>query len=317
VFGSPRSFWVMTDRKDASRLKTELGGAILEKQPAGEAQMSHKEIIDALKDNSGDMFSFLCRHLVCLAGTYQPIDANEEPNGPVQPFIYPAWILSICDTWCLVTAGHILKRLDEPLNSKRIRLTGCVLVDSLGPDAVSPLHIPFDYQRLPKFYIEDEEAGLDFGLIALSPYYRGLLEINKILPVTERDWQYQDKLEFGQYMMVGFPKELTEIQSPRNGLIPVSVYPTVIWVTKLENPPDDLPDTRHPRFVGKLSDDFPLDSIVGMSGGPIFGFAKEGDRYWIVAVQSSWLPERKLTFGCPVPVFARLIENLLSDTTNG
>jgi hypothetical protein len=148
------------------------GGAMPDKQPTREAQMNNKEIIDALKNNSGDMFSFLCRHLVCLAGTYQPLDANGEPIGQVQPFLHPGWILSIRDTWCLVTAGHILRDLDERLNSKRIGLTGCILVDSLGPDAVSPLHIPFDYQRQSKFYILDDEAGLDFwvnSFIALLP----------------------------------------------------------------------------------------------------------------------------------------------------
>jgi hypothetical protein len=48
-----------------------------------------------------------------------------------------------------------------------------------------------------------------------------------------------------------------------------------------------------------------------MSGGPIFGFKKteEGLKYWIVAIQSWWDKKRRITFGCRVPTFARLLAN--------
>jgi hypothetical protein len=293
---------------------------VANEQPTGKAQMSHSEIIGASRDNSGERYRFLCRHLVGLAVTCQPIDAHGKPAGQGQLFIYPGWILSIRDAWCLVTAGHILKQLDELLEKKKIELDSCALIDSLGPDAVSSLHIPFDYQERPKFYIYDEQAGLDFGLIPLSSYYRNLLEGNRILPVTERDWQHQDKVEFSHYMMLGFPEEYTSrefVHTESGDSIAISLSPTVIWLTKLDNPPNDLPETKYPRFVGKLSDELPLDSIVGMSGSPIFGVGKEGDRYWIVAVQSSWLRERKITFGCPVSVFAKPIEDMLVDAASG
>jgi hypothetical protein len=87
-------------------------------------------------------------------------------------------------------------------------------------------------------------------------------------------------------------------------------------IDKLDDPPNDLQVTTYPRFVGKLSDDLPLDTIKGMSGGPIFGFDQECSRYWIVAIQSSWLPERKITFGCPIRVFATIVEKMLADVAS-
>jgi hypothetical protein len=57
-----------------------------------------------------------------------------------------------------------------------------------------------------------------------------------------------------------------------------------------------------------------LPSIVGMSGGPIFGFKKGEDgllRYWIVAVQSRWRESARIIFGCPVRTFATLVEQEL------
>jgi hypothetical protein len=61
-----------------------------------------------------------------------------------------------------------------------------------------------------------------------------------------------------------------------------------------------------------LSDKFPLNSLVGMSGGPIYGFSDEQKgRYWIPAIQSGWIKSRRITFACPVPMLARLAEHLL------
>ena len=47
-----------------------------------------------------------------------------------------------------------------------------------------------------------------------------------------------------------------------------------------------------------------------MSGGPIFGFRLKPFAYWIVAIQSAWLPESRVVFGCPVPALATLLEEL-------
>jgi hypothetical protein len=46
-----------------------------------------------------------------------------------------------------------------------------------------------------------------------------------------------------------------------------------------------------------------------MSGGPIFGLKFEGEqtKYWIVAIQSSWLSDERIVFGCPLPIFASMM----------
>jgi hypothetical protein len=52
-----------------------------------------------------------------------------------------------------------------------------------------------------------------------------------------------------------------------------------------------------------------------MSGGPILGFSKQADKYWIVAIQSSWLPASKIIFGCPIPIIADFVEKMVAETT--
>jgi len=53
---------------------------------------------------------------------------------------------------------------------------------------------------------------------------------------------------------------------------------------------------------------------VGMSGGPIFGF-RHGPpmTYWVVAIQSSWLPSEGIVFGCPLPIMAELLTTWIDD----
>ena len=45
-----------------------------------------------------------------------------------------------------------------------------------------------------------------------------------------------------------------------------------------------------------------------MSGGPIFGIRlKPVMTYWIVALQSSWNAEKRIVYGCELPVLASLM----------
>ena len=80
-------------------------------------------------------------------------------------------------------------------------------------------------------------------------------------------------------------------------------------VDRLENSPSTAAPTVFPRFVATLPDGLPLKSVSGMSGGPISGFRREPQfaRTWIVALQSSWVPERRIVYACPLPLLASLM----------
>jgi hypothetical protein len=57
-----------------------------------------------------------------------------------------------------------------------------------------------------------------------------------------------------------------------------------------------------------------LKSIAGMSGGPIFGFNFDPPtKYWVVALQSSWLPDEGVVYGCPLPTLAGIISEYLEE----
>lgn len=196
------------------------------------------------------------------------------------------------DHWFLVTAGHILQDLDELIDSGKREIVNAHIVDTFAINTVSSVPIPFDYPDSDRFYINDDDLGLDCGFIYLEPGIRRLLEANGIKALDENVWLLHAD-SYDSYALLGFPAELThsEFGNSATGMghqIKLNLIMTPI--RKLSEQPDNTAKVLLPRFYAKLHDKLPLNDIDGMSGGPIFGFKLEngGLRYWLVAIQSGW-----------------------------
>jgi hypothetical protein len=263
------------------------------------------------------ILAYFGNHLVSLAGSYVEIDVAGRDVGQEKFFAYSGFIMSVRGVWCLVTAGHCLENLDQPLRAKRIRLTNCVLADYFGdaPRVREPM--PFDYDGAQALAVHDLAAGLDFGLLPLRPFYRMSLEANGIRAISEENWVAQEPDACDFFAILGLPECLVSDPSalvPHGDRVAGVVSPTLVWVNPVRLPPDEIPPATFPWFIGRVGCATALPSIVGMSGGPIFGFKKGEDgmlRYWIVAVQSRWRESARITFGCPVRTFATLVEQEL------
>jgi len=253
---------------------------------------------------------FFCRHLVSLFVAYHQVDPA-SPAREARFFACPGTIICIRGIYHFLTAGHTLREWDTLIRRGQVEVQRAALADIFGLEVTSDQPIPFDFADQPRFFIHDEEEGLDFGLVALRSHYIRLLASHGIVAVFEENWIHQNNVEFNAYTMIGLPEEFTSsgiVGSRDNSRLLSTVAPTMISVRRLDQLPEDVRRTRYPRFVGQLRADLPLSSIRGMSGGPIFGFNFGPPmRYWVVAIQSSWLPRRRITFGCPVPVLADLI----------
>jgi hypothetical protein len=252
------------------------------------------------------LLEFFCRHLVALCITYRQVK-NGMPVGDRMFSAYPGVLICIRGICSFLTAGHALNDLNIALESEDIVVESAVLADTFGPDTISEEPLPFDLLNEPKFFIDDKEEGLDFGLIALRPHYVALLAKNKIKALFEDNWIAQPRVKFDAYAMLGLPEEFVSYEE--DGLKRVGeVHPTMIWLKAMDGPPEGTKPTTYPRFIGKLDENLPLSSIVGMSGGPIFGFRYEpAMTYWIVAIQSSWLRSERVVFACPLPILAELL----------
>lgn len=248
-----------------------------------------------------DAKKFLFRHAVALLVTYRFRD--DEPHAKRRLAVYSCAVIVIDDTPCLLTAGHCISEIERLIDSENITNIGCAIGDIFGLEAKSSIPIPFDIENSYRFHVDDDEDELDFGVILLTPHYVRLLGKNGIVGIFEENWARQQTLSFDAYVILGFPKALTETELTEGDR--ALVTPFLLRV----NPPDtDLhPDyVSSRRFVGTIADDLDISSIEGMSGGPILGFNKsKPNTYWIVAIQSTWIASKRLVYGCPLPRIGR------------
>jgi hypothetical protein len=278
---------------------------------------TEQSALQDLEDAKKQILAYFGNHLVSLAGSYVEIDAAGRDVGEKKFFAYSGFIMSVRGVWCLVTAGHCIENLEQPLRAKQIRLTNCLLADYFGdaPRVREPM--PFDYEGAHALAVHDPAAGLDFALVPLREFYRMSLEANGIRAISEENWVAQEPDACDFFAILGLPECLVPDPGalvPHGDRVAGHVNPTLVWVSPVTLPPEELPAATFPWFIGRVGAAAALPSIVGMSGGPIFGFKKGEDgllRYWIVAVQSRWRPDTRITFGCPVRTFASLVEQEL------
>jgi hypothetical protein len=244
---------------------------------------------------------FFCRHLIALCVTYEC--AGENADAPPRFAAYSGTLIQIENSIFLLTAGHCIRNIQAALSRADVRVTSAALADTFSLSRISDKPIPFDLANARMFYIDDDSQGLDFGVIHLDPYYVRLLSKNGVIALAEKNWIHQHTVKFDAYVMLGLPDEFSSerINAAGEGV----VSPTMFRVHRLENPPEGRPSTRYPQFVGRIDRELALKSVVGMSGGPIFGFRMEPQTaYWVVAIQSSWNRQTRTVYACSLPVLA-------------
>ena len=65
-------------------------------------------------------------------------------------------------------------------------------------------------------------------------------------------------------------------------------------------------------YEGTTNSNVDLESVVGMSGGPIIGIRHNSNgqlAYWPVAMQSRWLPDQRIVIGSLIAPMAADVEN--------
>ena len=252
--------------------------------------------------------SYSLRHVVGFALTYH---LKKETT---RKFIcFSAFVLFIQNRWWLVTAGHIFKYWKQAINSGDVVVVGRALADYFGTDVTFDHPLPFDLFDQDAIHIFDKTRKLDFALVPLNDLIRQGLEKNCVMPM-EINWGRKGLDDFDAYGVVGFPEEYS---GPIDAIEQASGQVRPVYVPlQLQDVP--TPDDQFPRFIAKIKDMGNQKSIVGMSGGPIFGYRKREDEieYEIVAIQSTW-NERDTIHGCPLNVVFALINAALPNVTSG
>ena len=144
----------------------------------------------------------------------------------------------------------------------------------------------------------------------LSAHFRSLLEANNIQPLNEEVWKKQPaKIDF--YVLLGVPNQLTNLEIDK-----IEFTTTLHRIDALDNKPEGFPDTDFPLFYGNIVLGDSMTDIEGMSGGPILGFYRNERnelKYWLIALQSTWLKQSKIIKACPTRLLGTYLETLIGD----
>jgi hypothetical protein len=178
---------------------------------------------------------FLCRHLVGLCVTYRHTNP-EEALLPSRFTTCSGTLLFIEGVLYFLTAGHVLKSLQELRDNKEVVIENAALADVFGYRRVSDTPIPFDLKNAHLSFIDDEEAGLDFGVVPIGPHHARLLARNRMVALSEQNWNSQHNVEFEGYAMLGFPTEL--VSERISDFSTVRVEATILSVRRLEQDQD-------------------------------------------------------------------------------
>ena len=254
--------------------------------------------------NGDELFDLFGCHFVALC--LSSVDSSSRDSAAARSFhAYSGTIITVSNKVLFLTAGHVLKHIDSAYAHPDVQVEKVVLADLHGIDRKTWRPIPFDIRKEPTWYIDQD--GLDFGVIALRRHYQDLLAVNGILPISEDHWRFKPLDNLDLYIVMGIPTELTGKEPDRNGNLAVETV--MLKIEKVEDPGIGTQQMISGRFFGKLVGEVPLQSLCGLSGGPIFGVSlNDPKRYWIVALQTVCISTRDTIVGCPMNMIGNIIE---------
>ena len=249
-------------------------------------------------------FEFFARRLVAFVGTYVLADDVARPSrsspAPRHHYVYSGVPVALFGNWYVVTAGHSILPYCKAIDEKSIIATGGSIVDSFGVLASKSKGFPFNLRDHCLYSIDEPDDGLDYALIKLSQNHVDLLSTNSVMAFrmgTESD----ETREYSNYVAFGLPDEKSDLVSSDPGnLNYVNLQPWSVPISRLD---DD--DCTNPRFVGRIKALSGIDSIVGISGGPIIAFSEDNEYYRLAAIQSRWHASTQTIFATQVEASAK------------
>lgn len=234
-----------------------------------------------------------------------------DPEKQVQPFFRSGFVMECEGRWYWVTAGHVLEHIHNSQKDPELVLEEFRLVDHYGSRVIDRNALPFNFELAWKHSEHANSPGLDYGAVELGKLEHLALAKNNIRVLPMAAWQQTLGKEWDEFFMYGLPTDSIDIRKTPIAVglnVQARSDPSLIHIKKFDGDPSTLPLTQFPRFYGKLSENWPKGEIDGMSGAPVFGFNTRTGEYRVIAIQSGWLDQRRITFACPVSEFCpRLI----------
>lgn len=266
----------------------------------------------AKRKANGDqtIVNFMAQHfvplMVRLEHYYKDGSFRQENTTVISGFI-----MELDGQWYWTTAGHCLKDLDDGISEKILKVIGGDFVDHIGTGAIKQENYPFQYEPGRGFYVYDKAEGLDFALIPLDSLTRRNFELMGRVPIQKRTWIHTPNDKFDFYKMLGIPQ--SQVRTSEEDEDAISFTPVMAAFVPID--PASVKDQSVQQWlVGEMPARSKLNTVVGMSGGPIFGFRYLPDgglAYHLVALQSSWIKPTDVVMACPIPYFMNVFRQTI------
>ncbi len=262
---------------------------------------------------------FMCQHLLAIAWYQGQTNPEGQFNRPPECKLASAFLVHpVVDNFeftLLATAAHIFTDYEKDTTKKGLTARSHVLFDAWGPKAKCGLPIPCNIFEEPRSFLDDLDTGRDYAFVQLFDFYHRPLS-QTTTPFPRDVWAGADLDRFNQFFMVGLPAEVANVVTGSEGarhFFTVRPRPELLVLDRCE-PPSDLTGSDSHQFVAQIVGRNDLADIRGMSGGPIIGVEDLGGgnhKYALVAMQSRWLPDRRIVAGTLMSEIARDIDNAL------
>jgi hypothetical protein len=240
-----------------------------------------------------------------------PIWLTLRKGGKEHCPIVSAFVISIRGEWLLLTAGHCLREIEQQ-QACGYRIERSYLIDDGAAEARFSEAIPFNFEDASPMHLNDDYY--DYGVLRLPDNTKALMESNGIVALDEAVWERQPSKPDG-FQLLGIPTMLAASTKKH-----ARFSAALMSVTEVDERPDCFEPNNAPTFYGRIPDDERLPDIAGMSGGPVFSFKRYSNgelRYWLHAVQSGWVKERRLIAACKTTPFISWIRDSLFPASDG
>jgi len=223
-----------------------------------------------------------------------------------------------------MTAGHVIEHLREVVSSG-VRVGAAKWLDSWSRR--EEMSVRVDLPSTLSHSISVNNSSLDYGVIGIRQNTASLLLANRaVRPFTEDMWVVPDTLDLIGRYAVGFPASLVETSEQKartkiRGFVAGTLK--VLPFAQLDRPEHDEfdefwsdPDAIYGELLGYSDEQGLADvEVPGMSGGPIVGVSQAGDvaDFWLVGIQRSWKPDRRLIRAEPFRKVRPLLDRLSTD----
>ncbi len=279
-------------------------------------------IIQWFNAHGEEVLRHLSKHVVGLSWVHALVERRSDTDDfnrdwDLKSETATAFLLASRRFCFMVTAGHRITALNDAIAPPR-RLVKAYVHIGLHRDDKSEA-VLFPLRDLPRFHIDDEVLGLDYGAILLD---KDAVEAATKLgnaPVGPGNWE--DEFDAADiHAMLGFPIERRERTRRVEGdtTHEALTYGTpLLPLEEIDDPESYSLDAPYDRFYAKIvsreghfeNEEIYLLDVNGMSGGPIFAVKAQADGcdYQLMPIQSEWSKSAGIVVGCYIKPFIEAV----------